>query len=81
MAYDQFRLVAQVDSKALLQAGWSVREGCHLPTFTTSRPRNTPGRRPAGVEQCQAHEQQRWYEDFYRFPPYQYSSTEIPHRG
>lgn len=49
--------------------------GCHLPTFTTSRPRNTPGRRPAGVEQCSEHGLQRWYDDFYRFPPYQYKDS------
>ena len=44
----KLQLEAQVDGKALLLPGWSVRDGCHLPTFTTSRPRNTPGRRPAG---------------------------------
>ena len=74
-AYDKIVLEAEVDGKALLLPGWSIQDGCHLPTFTTSRPRNTPGRRPAGVEQCSEHELQRWYDDFYRFPPYQYRDS------
>ena len=73
--YDKVHLEAQVDGKAAFLPGWSLQEGCHLPTFTTSRPRTTPGRRPAGVEQCTEHELQRWYDDYYRFPPYQYRDS------
>lgn len=43
-----------------------------FPTFTTSRPRAMPGRKPAGVGQCRDHEIERWVSDNYRFPPYQY---------
>ena len=43
-----------------------------LPTFTTSRPRSTPGRRPAGLQECQDHEVERWRQDKCRFPPCQY---------
>ena len=42
--FDTIHLQADVDSGAFLQQGWSLREGCSLPTFTTSRPRDTPGR-------------------------------------
>ena len=73
--YDKVHLEAQVDGKAAFLPGWSLQEDCHLPTFTTSRPRTTPGRRPAGVEQCSEHELQRWYDDYYRFPPYQYRDS------
>ena len=50
----------------------SATEGYRLPTFTTSRPREQPGFRPAGLDRCAPHERQRWEEDNYRFPPYQY---------
>ena len=66
------RLEAEVETSAFLEKGWSLREGCHLPTFTTSRPRPQPGRRPAGIEDCNTHELHRWTQDSYRFPPYQY---------
>ena len=65
-------LQAQVDATAFLEQGWFVTEGYKLPTFTTSRPREQPGYRPAGLERCAAHERQRWVDDRYRFPPYQY---------
>ena len=42
------------------------------PTFTTSRPRNHPGRKPAGISQCSPDDISRWSEDQHRFPPYQY---------
>ena len=73
--HDMIFLDAEVDSRAFLQKGWSLREGCTLPTFTTSRPRALPGRRPAGLDTCAAHELARWTEDSYRFPPYQYKDN------
>ena len=65
-------LKAEVKAEAFLEPGWLVTEGFKLPTFTTSRPRDQPGFRPAGLDRCAPHERQRWEEDGYRFPPYQY---------
>ena len=45
-----------------------------FPTFTTSRPRNRAGYKPAGVGQCNLEELERWEKDAFRFPPYQYCS-------
>ena len=66
------RFFGSPDHQALLEPGWAVADSWGLPTFTTSRPRSNPGRRPAGLKECQAHELQRWREDLHRFPPYQY---------
>ena len=55
-----------------LEPGWRRVEEKALPTFTTSRPREHPGRKPAGLLQCEVHEVQRWQQDDHRFPPYQY---------
>ena len=71
-ALQEVLLQASVDSTRLLEEGWQLEEGVRLPTFTTSRPRSHPGRRPAGQEHCNAHELQRWEDDSYRYPPYQY---------
>ena len=65
-------LKAQVEEQAFLEQGWFVTEGYRLPTFTTSRPREEPGFRSAGLGRCAPHERQRWVDDGYRFPPYQY---------
>ena len=51
-ACQTMQVFGDVDAKALLLPGWALRPGCHLPTLTTSRPRSTPGRRPAGLRQC-----------------------------
>lgn len=74
-AYSTVSLRADVEAGAFLERGWSLREGCDLPTFTTSRPRTSPGRRPAGINPCESHELQRRSQDSYRFPPYQYKDT------
>ena len=56
-----------------LEPGWSkVNPDQSFPTFTTSRPAAQPGRKPAGITQCEEHELARWAEDWHRFPPYQY---------
>ena len=65
-------LQADVDAQPFLHQGWHLPKGQRLPTFTTSRPRKSPGRRPAGLADCKAHEISRWEQDEYRFPPYQY---------
>eukprot|EP00438_Fugacium_kawagutii_P012392 Skav215497 [mRNA] locus=scaffold165:781686:787326:- [translate_table: standard] len=59
--------------REVVQSGWlKVEPHQPFPTFTTSRPRDHPGRKPAGVRSCDAAELQRWESDSYRFPPYQY---------
>ena len=55
-----------------LEPGWHLADQKGLPTFTTSRPSQVPGRKPAGYQQCKPHELERWSEDWHRFPPYQY---------
>ena len=65
-------LSCQVNAEELLKPGWELIEQKPLPTFTTSRPRDHPGRRPAGISQCQPHERERWEADNFRYPPYQY---------
>ena len=59
-----------VDPPDYLMPGWSAT--AKLPTFTTSRPRDFPGRKPAGLQSCLPHEVERWKLDQHRFPPYQY---------
>ncbi|CAL1153513.1 unnamed protein product, partial [Cladocopium goreaui] len=60
----------------VLRAGWIKVEPLTLfPTFTTARPRATPGRKPAGIQQCTLEELQRWTLDKHRFPPYQYRTV------
>ena len=61
-----------VESKDYLSPGWSMK-GEKLPTFTTARPRDYPGHKPAGIKSCQPHELARWKDDRHRFPPYQYT--------
>ena len=69
-------LTAHLEPKDYLQPGWSLQSpDQRLPTFTTSRPSPQPGRRPAGLKQCQEHEAQRWAQDAHRFPPYQYKDS------
>ncbi len=59
----------------VLREGW-VKVDPHrpFPTFTTSRPRSVPGRKPAGIHQCTMEEIDRWIADKHRFPPYQYAN-------
>lgn len=57
----------------LIRGGWTkVDPNSPFPTFTTSRPQQKAGRKPAGIRQCQDHELERWMQDLHRFPPYQY---------
>ena len=67
-------LNAAVQAKDYLLPGWSKCSTEAFPTFTTSRPRDTPGYKPAGVKQCTAAELARWGQDAHRFPPYQYQT-------
>ena len=57
----------------VVKSGWlKVDPQKAFPTFTTSRPRCLPGRKPAGIQQCSLSELSRWQKDVHRFPPYQY---------
>lgn len=57
----------------VIKGGWlKVEPGLCFPTFTTSRPRDFAGRKPAGIGQCSFEEVDRWIADRHRFPPYQY---------
>ena len=61
------------DVKEVIRGGWrKVDVSKAFPTFTTSRPRSKAGRKPAGVHQCSLSELERWHQDRFRFPPYQY---------
>eukprot|EP00438_Fugacium_kawagutii_P011017 Skav214773 [mRNA] locus=scaffold3923:40117:45759:+ [translate_table: standard] len=66
------RLEGQVDQQDYLTAGWTRCSEEPLPTFTTSRPREHPGRRPAGLYLLTPQEREAWEEDRHRFPPYRY---------
>lgn len=67
------RLAGNQPLTEVIKNGWSkVDETSSFPTFTTSRPRSSAGRKPAGIQQCSSHELQRWIDDKHRFPPYQY---------
>lgn len=69
------KLVAQQPLEQVTKEGWTkVDSTSPFPTFTTSRPRASPGYKPAGVQQCTLEDLQRWENDSYRFPPYQYCS-------
>ena len=68
----EIKLQAEVDAKQFLEPGWELEPGRTLPTFTTSRPSDKPGRRPAGLKHLQPHEVDRWQSDKHRYPPYQY---------
>ena len=70
--YGTVDLESDVKVEDYLKKGWKRTQEVALPTFTTSRPRATPGPRPAGERNCMEHELQRWREDKHRFPPYQY---------
>lgn len=72
-APDVLELVAEQDLEEVCKDGWiKVDPMRPFPTFTTSRPRETAGHKPAGLAQCRDEEVRRWQEDKFRYPPYQY---------
>ena len=69
----EVRLHAFQDVELISKAGWiKVDVSKSFPTFTTSRPREHAGRKPAGIGQCSDEELRRWTSDSFRYPPYQY---------
>ena len=71
-AFREVELSSELDPKEYLQQGSTKASAELFPTFTTSRPRSHPGRRPAGLERLTPEERQDWEDDAYRFPLYQY---------
>ena len=76
-AYRWVELQATLDVADFLSPGCSLSGDGGLPTFTTSRPREHPGSRPAGLWQCQDWEVTRWKQDKHRYPPYQYRDQHL----
>ena len=70
--YGLVSLTSKVETQNFLEPGWKLA-GDALPTFTTARPSEYPGRKPAGLEGLTQVEKSRWEHDFHRFPPYQYA--------
>ncbi len=69
----ELKLSAQQPIEDICKEGWMKADPLtSFPTFTTSRPRRSAGHKPAGVKQCTLVELERWANDWYRFPPYQY---------
>ena len=67
--YRTVELKAEVKEEFFLEAGCQRTSREPLPTFTTSRPRENPGRKPAGLSTLNEEERRSWEEDHYRFPP------------
>jgi hypothetical protein len=65
-------LQTDLEPKDFLLPGWTKNSDLPFPTFTTARPRDHPGYKPAGIQQCSPAEIARWKADKHRFPPYQY---------
>ena len=75
--YRPVELQAQVKPERFLREGCQRTSSTPLPTFTTSRPRDSPGRRPAGLDLLSEDERRAWEQDRYRFPPYQYQQKNL----
>ena len=74
-AFNEVELSAQVEPKDFLTPGCCKVSEEPFPTFTTSRPRTHPGRRPAGLDKLTEQEREAWEKDKFRFPPYQFSPS------
>ena len=71
-------LSAHQDLEEVCQSGWIKTDPERaFPTFTTARPRSSPGRKPAGLHSCSAQEVDRWVADKHRYPPYQYTNKNL----
>jgi hypothetical protein len=70
--YVVVELQGEFDPAGFLLSCWKLTPGEKIPTSTTSRPRDNPGNRPAGIWQCGSWELDRWKQDRHRYPPYVY---------
>ena len=75
--YGEVVLSAGLDASVFLSSNCFLKSEEGLPTFTTSRPRSSPGNRPAGLWQCNDEEKERWRLDDFRYPPYQYRAKNL----
>ena len=80
-SYYEIELHSVIDPKDFLEPGCVKASEEPFPTFTTSRPRSWPGRRPAGLEELKPEEKAAWEKDKFRFPPYQYSHRLLVKEG
>ena len=80
-SYYETELHSVIDPKDFLEPGCVKTSEEPFPTFTTSRPRSWPGRRPAGLEELKPEEKAVWEKDKFRFPPYQYSHRLLVKEG
>ena len=76
-AFGEVHLKVAVNASEFFLCGCRLNTVEGLPTFTTSRPRTSPGNRPAGLWQCTEFEKEQWRLDAYRYPPYQYRSKNL----
>ena len=79
--YGAVHLEGVLNESDYLCPGWKRANSEPLPTFTTSRPREFSGRRPAGLDKLNAVERKEWEDDWYRFPPYQYRHGSLLWKG
>lgn len=71
-------LTAYQDLESVCKEGWiKVEPNRAFPTFTTSRPRDKPGHKPAGIRTCEPADLARWAQDRHRYPPYQYTPKNL----
>lgn len=72
-APEELVLLGDQPVSEVVRPGWvKVQPRLAFPTFTTARPQDRPGRKPAGLKQCDDATLERWHADLHRFPPYQY---------
>ena len=76
-AYTHVKLEVELDESVFLSPGATLASQEGLPTFTTARPREKAGPRPAGLWQCSGEEVERWKQDSHRYPPYQYRDKHL----
>ena len=77
--FHQISLTAALEARSYLEPGWALQYPTQrLPTFTTSRPSATPGRRPAGLASCTEQEVDRWKREVIMGMPAHHTSTCFP---
>lgn len=75
--YKTIELTAEMKAEDFLLKGCQRTSPEPLPTFTTSRPRDNPGQKPAGLTTLNEEELNAWVQDRYRFPPYRYQTKNL----
>ena len=65
-----------------LERGWQRIDPCKpFATFMRAIPRTKPPFMPCGINTCDEATVERWTGDQYRYPPYQYKSGNLVHKG